>query len=171
MIITEQNAFVGVLWPENATMEEMQDIIRRMHNSMNELRESGTRNMTDVAKYRDQVASWEQWALSVVETADEEADEREWCETYEIIRDRLTSAVPTPVEFPFYGERDYVVTWNEDVTFTVSRSTTVTAKNPEAAIELASQNDPCLDFDDVRDAYQWNNYETIDTRDWEAEED
>ena len=77
MIITEQNAFVGVLWPENATVEEMQEIIRRMHNSMNELRESGTRNMTDAAKYRAQVGQWERWALSVVETADEEAEERD----------------------------------------------------------------------------------------------
>ena len=171
MIITEQNAFVGVLWPENATVEEMQDIIRRMYNSIDELRESGTRNMTDAAKYRDQVARWEQWALSVVETADEEAEEREWCETYEIIRDRLTSAVPTPVEFPAYGERDYVVTWGEDVTFRLYRSTTVKAKSPENAIQLAAQDDPGLDFDCIKDAYQYGNYETIDTSDWEAEEE
>jgi hypothetical protein len=126
------------------------------------------KQLTDV---RNKVGAWEQWALGVVEKADEEAEERGWCDTYDEIRARVIRDVPTPVAFPFYGDRDYLVTWEEEVRFRIKRRATVTAKSADDAIEQIQNDFVEFDFSDLREAYQDNNYEVIDSSEWDAEED
>jgi hypothetical protein len=83
MIINEQNAYVGLLWPENATMQEMQEIIVRMDNERQELRDVNRVRLHQIEKLRAEIATLVQhydndmqhWDTVMRSTAKEE----EWC--------------------------------------------------------------------------------------------
>jgi len=92
MIINEQNAFAGLLWPANATLEDMQNVVRQMDKERQELREANRLRLSEIEKCRNQVSDLRSiYAHDMQHWEDvlrEQKEEQEWCDdgTNEVIR-------------------------------------------------------------------------------------
>lgn len=102
----------------------------------------------------------------------QESNDRNWCSEFDEIIDDVNGSLPAWLSLPT-RERDYTVSWTETYYITVSRSTTVTARNAETACDLVSDMGLTGEADDyeMRDALSCGNYEfSDDNGDFEAEE-
>lgn len=102
----------------------------------------------------------------------QESEDRQWCSEFDEIIDDVNRALPGWLQLPV-REREYEVSWTETYTLTVHRSTTVTARNEEAACELVGEMDVIGDADDydLRQAISCGDYEfSDDNGDFDAAE-
>lgn len=100
----------------------------------------------------------------------QESNDRNWCSEFDGLIDDANENLPGWLQLPV-RERDYEVSWTESYTVTVSRSTTVTARNEEHACELVADMGIVGEADDyeMRQAISCGNYECDDDNgDFEA---
>lgn len=91
-----------------------------------------------------------------------ESDDRGWCDEFDRIIDEVNESLPGPFALPV-REKEYAVEWEETVTVTISRSTRVTARNEEDAIEQARDCDG-VGTHEVMNAVRDGNWES----DWDC---
>jgi hypothetical protein len=87
----------------------------------------------------------------------QESQDRGWCDEFDRIIDEVNESLPGPFALPV-REKEYEVTWEETVTVTVSRSTLVTARNEEDAIEQVREGDE-VENHEVLEAVRDGNWE------------
>lgn len=131
-------------------------------------------NHTDAwLKKYDQARDEARRAIDMIgERLIQESNDRNWCSEFDEIIDDVNGSLPAWLSLPT-RERDYTVSWTETYYITVSRSTTVTARNAETACDLVSDMGLTGEADDyeMRDALSCGNYEfSDDNGDFEAEE-
>lgn len=144
----------GALWPENATMDELREIIRRLNNDLTEVKaqsearlqriqQTEDRHTQQMGKYRNDMKHWETVLRG-------QKEERGWCDegTNEVI-DALNAGFIGGWEIePYETEFDLEV----EITGTMKATTTVTisASSEEKAREMFDE-DPYsyIDADDL----------------------
>lgn len=102
----------------------------------------------------------------------QESNDRNWCGEFDEIIDDVNSALPGWLELPT-RQREYEVSWTETYYVTVCRSTTVTARNEEDAMEVVGEMGIVGEADDyeMKTAINSGNFEfSDDNSDFEASE-
>lgn len=130
-------------------------------------------NMDAWTKRHDTARDEAQRAIAAIgDRLIQESNDRGWCSEFDEIIDDVNSNLPGWLQLPT-REREYEVTWTETYYVTVNRSTTVTARNEDAACELAGDMGLCGEADDyeMKTAINCGNYEfSDDNGDFEATE-
>lgn len=98
----------------------------------------------------------------------DESNSRGWCEEFDRIISDVNEDLPSWLELPV-RQQEYIVSWVDYVTVTVSRSTSVMASSESAAIALAQEDDYGSDSSDVIEAIREGNWEFTDSDNYDAE--
>jgi len=96
----------------------------------------------------------------------QESQDRGWCDEFDRIIDEVNESLPGPFALPV-REKEYEVTWDETVTVTVSRCTTVTARNEQDAIDQVRNDGDEVENHEVIDAVREGHWES----DWDCSPD
>lgn len=126
------------LWPANATMEEMREVVRRLNNDLNEVKlqsESRNTRITQLQEiYRDDMAHIE-------EVLQQAKEDNGWCdEGWNKYASRVNSGLRGSWEFDL-AEEEFELTIEVTGTMRATVTTTITATSEEAAWEIFD-NDP-----------------------------
>lgn len=98
----------------------------------------------------------------------DESNNRGWCDEFDRIISDVNEDLPSWLELPV-RQQEYIVSWVDYVTVTVSRSTSVMASSESAAIALAQEDDYGCDSSDVIEAVRCGNWESTDSDNYDAE--
>jgi hypothetical protein len=99
-----------------------------------------------------------------------ESNEREWCEEFDRLIGETNEALPGPYLLEV-REREYVVSWVEDVIVSVPRSMTLTAFDEDDAREQARNGSyyESIHSEDIKEAVSMGSWETMDSCDTDYE--
>ena len=89
----------------------------------------------------------------------QEAENRGWCDDFDRFVESVNNELPNRFMLPT-RQHEYEVTWTEIVTVTVDRSVTVTATNPDDAIEYAREIDEGASNNEIIEAIRYGGWET-----------
>lgn len=126
--------------PPNCTTDEYRLIIERLSNDLVE-QQGKNESLTQIKdKTKTVLESWERWARNVVDRADQEATDRDWCDEYSEIREEIVQSAPYNVGWnDKWGEREYTVEATLEVIANVSYALTVNATSADDAREVAME--------------------------------
>lgn len=153
-VVSAPDVIGTVTIPANCTVDEYRLIIERLSNDLVE-QQGKNESLTQIKdKTKTVVESWERWAVNVMDRADQEATDRDWCDEYREIRQEVTQSAPyNPGWNDSWGEREYTVEATLEVVANVSYTLMVTATSEDDAREVAMEEiqstlDGCYDLEE-----------------------
>jgi hypothetical protein len=111
--------------------------------------------LSKVAIYDEAVAFSEVIGQRLIQ----ESDDRGWCSEFDDIINEVNESLPSHLQLPL-RQREYLVTWTEEVTISVSRSTVVNASDEDSAEEYAREVGDSAEEDDIVEAIRNGEWES-----------